>query len=64
MNQYGLVELVVIKDQMPYRVLVPMGRPWSEAKEALLEIIADIDAHLKTLEDQKNEAVVEDSSAA
>lgn len=66
MNQYGLVELIIIKNDLPYRALLPMGSSWMDAKEVLQQMISDIDSHIKKLEEQQKEkeAADQQNSAA
>lgn len=52
MNLKGIVEVEVVKNETSYRALLPMGRPWVEAHDALAELAEGILAYSKQLEEQ------------
>ena len=53
MNQMGFVEISLVKNDLLYRASLPMGVPWSDAREALLELADQITAHIKEVEDKQ-----------
>lgn len=53
MNQIGFVEVSHMKNDRLFRALLPMGIPWTEAREALLELSQQIADHVKEAEEQE-----------
>jgi hypothetical protein len=56
MNQYGFIEITLIKNERPYRALLPLGTSWKDAHEALLDITQQIEDHIKAAEAAQAEA--------
>lgn len=50
MDQYGFVEITLMKNERPYRALLPLGTSWKDAHEALLDIAQQIEDHIKAAE--------------
>lgn len=50
MDQYGFVEVTLIKNERPYRVLLPLGTSWKDAHDALLDIVRQIEDHIQAAE--------------
>jgi hypothetical protein len=52
MNAQGFVEVSLVKGELLYRAMLPIGIPWSQAGDALREMAVQIDEHVKTVEEQ------------
>jgi len=50
MNQMGFVEVSLVKNDRLYRVVLPMGVSWLEAKQAVLELADQIASHIAECE--------------
>lgn len=64
MNQTGFVELSHIKNGQLYRVSVPMGLPWITVREALLEMVVEMSAHIAEYEKAEKERLEAEAKAA
>lgn len=64
MNQFGFIELTIMKNDLPYRVLLPMGTPWKDAQDALIEITQNIAEHIKLAEAAQAEKADKDQQDA
>lgn len=61
MNQLGFVEISLVKKDQVYRVLLPLGVPWSDAYEALLEVATQIAEHVKSAQEEMDREKVDES---
>jgi hypothetical protein len=53
MNQFGLVEIGIVKNEKPYRILLPLGAPWQDAHDALADMLAQIADHIAAIKEQE-----------
>ncbi len=56
MNQMGFVEISLIKNDLLYRALLPMGVPWSDVHEALLELAVQVADHIEIAKQKQAES--------
>lgn len=59
MNQLGFVEIAIQKNEQVYRAQLPLGIPWSDAADALEELVGQIRDHVKAIEEQQVNEVKE-----
>ncbi len=53
MNQFGFVEISIIKNEKLFRAQLPLGVPWTDVREALNEMLKEVEDHIKAIEAQK-----------
>jgi len=63
MNQYGFIEISVIKNERPYRALLPLGVSWKDAHGALLELTQQVADHIAAIEAQQAAAESQQAEA-
>lgn len=56
MNQTGFVEISLVKNDLLYRASLPLGVPWSDAREALLELAQQIAEHIELVQQKQAES--------
>lgn len=50
MNQVGFVEVAIVRNELVYRLQVPMGVDWMEVHAAIMDIAGQIDTQVKEYE--------------
>jgi len=53
MNQYGFVEIAIMKNDHLYRAQLPMNVPWSEVHDALVEMTQNVVDHIALIQEQE-----------
>jgi hypothetical protein len=59
MNQLGFVEIAIEKNDRIFRAQLPLGVAWSEAADALEELVGNIREHVRIIEEQQANEVKE-----
>ena len=56
MNQSGFVEISLVKNDHLYRACLPMGVPWTDVHEALLELAQQVQDHIEFVKQKQAES--------